>query len=141
MLMRTDPFRNLERIFEQENRLPRSFPMDAWKRGEKFVMLFDLPGVDRDSIELTVERNVLTIRAERRPRLKDDDELVVAERPVGTYTRQVFLGDGVDTDAIEASYEGGVLELTAPVAESARPRKIAVSGGNDQEVIEAGAKS
>lgn len=100
-------------------------------------MTFDLPGVDRASIDLTVERNVLTVRADRRPNLADGDEVVVAERPVGTYSRRIFLGDTLDADGIDANYEGGVLTLKIPVAESAKPRKISIGGGEEQTTIEA----
>lgn len=138
MLMRTDPFREVERLFEQSARAPRSFPMDAVRRGDEMVMVFDLPGVSRESIDLTVERNVLTVRADRRPTFGADDELVISERPVGTYSRQVFLGDSLDSDAIEAHYEGGILTLKIPVAESAKPRKIDVGGAEEKTAIEAG---
>jgi HSP20 family protein len=130
MLMRTDPFRQLDRLAEQvlgTTARPAAMPMDAWRAGNEFVVEFDLPGIDPDSIELNVERNVLTVRAERHPSTGSNIELVASERPRGVFSRQVFLGDSLNTDGITASYNGGVLHLTIPVAEKAKPRKIAIS--------------
>ena len=108
---------------------PTAMPMDAYRRGEEFVVEFDLPGVDPDAIELSVERNVLTVRAERRPVPRDESiEMQVSERTYGVYSRQLFLGDALDAEKIEAGYEAGVLTLRIPVAEKAKPRKIAVTG-------------
>lgn len=133
MVMRWDPFRELDRLAEQASagatQARRSFPMDALRRGDQFVVEFDLPGVDPGSIDLTVEKNVVTVTAERRFERQEDDEVVVAERPQGTYTRQLFLGDTLEADSIEANYESGVLTLTIPVAEAAKPRRVQVSGG------------
>lgn len=137
MLMRTDPFRELERLIENGRGAPRSFPMDAWKQDENFVMTFDLPGVSADSIELTVERNVLTIRADRNNDFGEGAEIITSERPKGSFTRQVFLGDTLDGEQIDADYEAGVLRLTIPVAESAKPRRIAIGGNGGAETIEA----
>jgi HSP20 family protein len=137
MLMRTDPFRELDRLSQQVfNTLgtvarPTAMPMDAWRDGEKFIVEFDLPGVDPSSVDLDVERNVLTVRAER-PALEGDHELVAAERPRGVFSRQLFLGDNLDTEKIEAHYDAGVLRLAIPVAEKAKPRKISVTT-NTQE--------
>ena len=130
MLMRTDPFRQLDRFFEQVSGTaarPAAMPMDAWRSGQEFVVELDLPGIDPDSIDLDVERNVLTVRAERQPRTGSEVELVVAERPRGVFSRQVFLGDTLDAGRINATYQAGVLRLTIPVAEQAKPRKIAIS--------------
>ena len=139
MLLRTtDPFRDFDRLTQQifgtTNR-PAVMPMDAWREGDRFVIEFDLPGVSRDSIDLDVERNVLTVRAERVAR-NGDWESLASERPRGVFSRQLVLGDNLDLDAIQADYEGGVLRLTVPVAEKAKPRKIQV-GGQDRTAIEA----
>ena len=130
MLIRsTDPFRDLDRLAQQvlgtTNR-PAVMAMDAWRESERFVIEFDLPGVARESIELDVERNVLTIRAERVAR-NGDWEALASERPRGVFSRQLVLGDNLDLDRIEAGYADGVLRLVVPVAEKAKPRKIEVT--------------
>ncbi|MEV5321144.1 Hsp20/alpha crystallin family protein [Streptomyces sp. NPDC052687] len=133
MLMRTDPFRELDRLAQQvfsTAARPAAMPMDAYRAGDDFVVHFDLPGVDPESIELDVERNVLNVRAERTSPAPEDAEVLVAERPTGTFTRQLFLGDTLDTDRIDASYDAGVLTLRIPVAEVAKPRRIQISGGS-----------
>ncbi len=141
MLLRTtDPFRDFDRLTQQllgtTNR-PAVMPMDAWREGDHFVIEFDLPGVSRDSIDLDVERNVLTVRAERVAR-NGDWEMLATERPRGVFSRQLVLGDNLDLDRIEAAYEGGVLRLTVPVAEKAKPRKIQIGGQqSDRTAIEA----
>ena len=140
MLMRTDPFRELDRLTQQVfgNNAgtwsrPTAMPMDAYRSGETFVVAFDLPGVDPDAIELDVERNVLTVKAERRPAATGEHvEMQVAERPLGVFSRQLFLGDTLDADRIEASYEAGVLTLKIPVAEQAKPRKIEISAAESE---------
>ena len=139
MLLRTtDPFRDFDRLAQQllgtTNR-PAVMPMDAWREGDNFVIEFDLPGVSRDSIDLDVERNVLTVRAERVGR-NGDWEMLASERPRGVFSRQLVLGDNLDLDRIGADYDGGVLRLTVPVAEKAKPRKIEI-GGADRTAIEA----
>jgi HSP20 family protein len=132
MLLRTDPFRELDRLSQQVFGTPGTLarpsvmPMDAWRDGEQFVVEFDLPGVNTDSIDLDVERNVLTVKAERPPR-DGDSELLAAERPRGVFSRQLILGDNLDTEHVTASYDAGVLSLRIPVAEKAKPRKIMVS--------------
>ena len=136
MLLRTtDPFRDLDRLTQQffgtTNR-PAVMPMDAWREGDRFVIEFDLPGIARESIDLDVERNVLTVRAERVAR-NGDWEMLASERPRGVFSRQLVLGDNLDLDRIEAAYDSGVLRLTVPVAEKAKPRKIQISGGNESE--------
>ncbi|MBF4480386.1 HSP20 family protein [Rhodococcus rhodochrous J3] len=128
MLMRTDPFRDVDRLAQQvlgTMARPAVMPLDAWREDDRFIAEFDLPGVEVDSIELDVERNVLTVRAER-PEVDRDQEFVSTERPRGVFTRRLFLGDTLDTDRIEAHYRNGVLRVTIPVAEKARPRKITV---------------
>ena len=130
MLIRTDPFRELDRVASQvfgTMARPTAMPMDAWREGDRFIVEFDLPAVDPQSVDLDVERNVLTVRAERRLQTDNDIELIAAERPRGVFSRQVILGDALDTDHIEASYQAGVLRLTIPVAEKAKPRKIMIS--------------
>lgn len=139
MLMRTDPFRDLDRLTQQvfgTAARPAMMMMDAWRDRDSFVVEFDLPGVDASSIDLDVERNVLTVRADRPPG-EGVEELVAAERPRGVFSRQLILGDNLDTDKISANYQSGVLRLEIPVAERAKPRKIAVTGTNDQQVIDA----
>ncbi|MEV5510669.1 Hsp20/alpha crystallin family protein [Streptomyces orinoci] len=138
MLMRTDPFREFDRLTQQllgTAARPAAMPMDAYRDGETFVIEFDLPGVTPESIDLDVERNVLTVRAERRPTAGEGVELVAAERPAGSFSRQVFLGETLDTERIDAAYEAGVLRLRIPVAEHAKPRKISISGGADRKEI------
>jgi HSP20 family protein len=129
MLMRTDPVREFDRLAQQllgTAARPAAMPMDAWREGDAFFVALDLPGVTADSIEVDVERNVLFVRAERAvpPR---EHELIAAERPSGVFSRQLILGDNLDTDAIAASYEAGVLTLRIPVAERAKPRRITIS--------------
>jgi HSP20 family protein len=114
---------------------PAIMPMDAYREGGQFVVHFDLPGVDPSSIDLNVERNVLTVRAERKPTYGEDVELQAAERPRGVFSRQLFLGDTLDTDRVEASYNGGVLTLRIPVAERAKPRKIEITGADAPKEI------
>jgi len=141
MLMRFDPFRDLDRLtdqlFSQATRTPKPFPMDAYRRGDRFYVHFDLPGVDPESIELTVERNVLTVKAERSWQPADGDEVVVSERQRGTFSRQLFLGDTLDGGDVHASYDKGVLTLTIPVAEAAKPRRVEVTSGDGSDAIEA----
>lgn len=132
MLMRTDPFRELDRLTQQifgadgTIARPSAMPMDAWRDGDVFHVEFDLPGVDRESIDLDVERNVVTVRAERPIRTSDTD-MLAAERPRGVFSRQLVLGDNLDTGSISANYDDGVLALQIPVAEEAKPRKVAIS--------------
>ena len=140
MLMRTDPFLELDRLTQQmfSGTLahPSVMPMDAWRDGDVFQVEFDLPGVDPDSIDLDVEHNIVTVKAERPPRASDA-ELIAAERPRGVFSRQLFLGDNLDTDHITAGYDAGVLTLRIPVAEHAKPRKITISSGENLQAISA----
>lgn len=132
MLIRTDPFRELDRLAQQltgTSAHPAAMPMDAWREGENFVVEFDLPGVDPSSIDLDIEQNVLTVRAERKPRTTEETEMLVSERPVGMFSRQVILGDSLNADGVKASYNAGVLSLHIPVAEKAKPRKIEITQG------------
>ncbi|MFD0315246.1 Hsp20/alpha crystallin family protein [Streptomyces flavalbus] len=132
MLMRTDPFREFDRLAQQvlgSAARPAAMAMDAYRSGDDFIVHFDLPGIDPESIELDVERNVLNVRAERRNPAPEGAEMIAAERPTGTFTRQLFLGDTLDTERIDASYDVGVLTLRIPVAEAAKPRRIQITGG------------
>ena len=135
MLMRTDPFRELDRLTQQvlgtpgTLARPSAMPMDAWRDGQEFVVELDLPGVDPASIDLDVERNVLTVRAERKALA--DREFLAAERPRGVFSRQLILGDTLDTDNVHAAYDAGVLTLRIPVAERAKPRKITIAQPED----------
>ena len=138
MLMRFDPFRELDRLSQEllgngPRRTPGGMPMDAYRQDETFYVHFDLPGVDPSSIDLTVEKNVLTVRAERRVDWGGEGtDVLVAERPQGSYSRQLFLGETLDAERISASYEQGVLTLTIPVAEAAKPRRVEVSAGTGE---------
>jgi len=143
MLMRTDPFRDLDRLAQQlvgagTSTRPSVMPLDAWREGDAFVLEFDLPGVQPETLDIDVERNVLTVRAERPPK-NGDWEMLAAERPTGLFSRQLVLGDNLDLDRLEARYEDGVLRLTVPVAERAKPRKIEVTTGGRQETTAIGA--
>src|SRR3954454_11976400 len=130
MLMRTDPFRDLDRLtgamFGTAAR-PSALPMDAYRENGSFVGQIEIPGVDPEAIDLTVEQNVLTVHAERTPSYDHDVERVVAERGYGAFSRQLFLGDTLDADRLTASYDAGVLTIRIPVAEQAKPRKISIS--------------
>lgn len=141
-LVRSDPFRDVDRFLQQlwtaQQSGPRSMamPMDAYRKDDSFLLQLDLPGVDPESIELTVEENVLTISAERpAPPRGEEIESVIAERTFGTFTRQIVLGRTLDSERIEASYEGGVLTVAIPVAERAKPRRIDVSTGSDKHQL------
>ena len=139
MLVRTDPFRDLDRLTQQvfgTAARPATMAMDAWRENESFIVELDLPGIDTDSIDLDVERNVLTVRADR-PAREGIEELVAAERPRGVFSRQLILGDNLDTENIDASYERGVLRLRIPVAERAKPRKISIRGEDSHQVLNA----
>ena len=142
MLMRSDPFRELDRLTQQVFGVngtlarPAVMPMDAWRDGDDFVVELDLPGVSPDSIDLDVERNVVTVKAER-PRRDEDTEMIAAERPQGVFSRQLVLGDALDTNAIEAAYDSGVLRLRIPVAQQAKPRKIEIVHNREPKAISA----
>ena len=143
MLMRTDPFRELDRLTQQvfgsngTLARPSVMPMDAWRENDTFIVQFDLPGVNTDSIDLDVERNVVTVKAER-PARDENSEMIAAERPRGVFSRQLILGDNLDTEHIQASYDTGVLTLRIPVAEQAKPRKISINAaGTGRQAINA----
>jgi HSP20 family protein len=135
MLMRTDPFREADRLAQQlfgTAARPTAMLMNAYRRGDTFYVELDLPGVKRDSIELTVEQNVLTVRAQREAvDAVGDIELIANECPAGTFTRQVFLGETLDTDQIQADYTAGVLSLSIPIREAAKPRRVTITSGDE----------
>jgi HSP20 family protein len=132
MLMMSDPFRQLDRLAQQvfgTAAHPAAMPLDAWREDTEFVVAVDLPGVDVDSIDVDVERNVLTVKAERKITAPEGAELVAAERPQGVFSRQLVLGDALDAENVKAGYDGGVLTLRIPVAPKAQPRKIEITTG------------
>jgi HSP20 family protein len=140
MLMRTDPFRELDRLTQQAfgtRSWTTAMPMEAYRADDEFVVHFDIPGVDPETIDLDVDRNVLTVRADHRSPAPDGAQLIAAERPTGTCSRQLFLGDSLDTERIDASYDAGVLTLRIPVAEQTKPRKIQISGSEPPKQIDA----
>lgn len=143
MLIRTDPLGGLDRLAQQAAGAfgaagrPGMIEMDAYRDGDQFVMHFDLPGVRPESIDVQVERNVLTVRADRPAPENSERDMVVAERRYGTFTRQLFLGETLDTSGITAFYEAGVLTLRIPVTGQAKPRKIEITGGGRREVTAA----
>jgi HSP20 family protein len=135
MLMRTDPFRELDRLTQQvfgTAARPAAMPMDAWQEDGEFVVAFDLPGVNADTVDLDIERNVLTVRAERRDPTQPNIELIASERPRGVFSRQLILGDTLDTERVKATYADGVLTLRIPVLEKAKPRKIEIAHTQDK---------
>ncbi|MFF4341353.1 Hsp20/alpha crystallin family protein [Kitasatospora sp. NPDC001540] len=144
MLLRTDPFRDLDRLAQQflggtgTWSRPTPMPLDAYRAGDEYVICFDLPGVDPEAIDIDVERNVLTVKAERRPRQQGEDvQWELSERPLGVFSRQVVLADTLDPDGITAEYDEGVLTLRIPVAEKARPRKVAIGHTGSRKQIQA----
>lgn len=142
-LIRFDPFREFDRMFDQALNQARqpSFPMDAYRQGDTIVLHFDLPGVDPASIDIEYERQALTVTAERSWQRTEGDQQLAAERVHGKFQRQILLGEGLDADGLKASYEHGVLTVTIPVAEKAKPRKISVDvTGTDQRSIDAAAE-
>ena len=140
MLMRFDPFRELDRVADQVDQAFRrssAMPMDAVRHGDQVFINIDLPGIDPEAVDVTVERDVLTVSATRRFERSEGDEVLANERPQGSFTRRVLLGDILDTTRLEAAYDHGVLSITIPVAEKAQPRKVAVGGGHARTPIEA----
>ena len=145
-VLRFDPFQEFDRLTRQmlgSGRMPRSMPMEAYRRGDQFFIHLDLPGVNPEEVQLTVERNVVSVRAERRSLWQEGDEVLVDETPQGTFGRQLFLGDNLDAGRLEASFDQGILTLTVPVAEQAKPRRIQVSSQSrgPQQVEAAGSES
>ncbi|HWC71797.1 MAG TPA: Hsp20/alpha crystallin family protein [Actinomycetota bacterium] len=141
MVMRYDPFTDMDRLARRlvggmQDRSADIMPMDAYRRGDEVVVHFDLPGVAPDSIDVTAEQNTLTVRAERRWTQKEDDQILAQERQQGGFTRQLMLGEHLDTENISATYEDGVLTVSIPVAPAAKPRRIAVESGRHREAID-----
>ena len=136
MLMRTDPFREVDRLAQQMFGAirPAAMPMNAYRKGDTFFVALDIPGAAQESIDLTVEQNVLTVRAERKG-LDAVDEVLVSECPAGTFTRQIFLGDTLDSENIEADYTAGVLTLSIPVQEAAKPRRVEIRIGQTPDQV------
>lgn len=145
-LVRSDPFREVDRLLQQfasgqSGGRSMAMPMDAYRKGDAFLIRLDLPGMSADSLDLTVEDNVLTVKAERQaPPMNDGIEPVIVERPYGTFSRQMFLGTNLDTEHIRAEYEAGVLTLVIPVAEQAKPRRIEVTAKADQQRLSTAAE-
>ena len=136
-----EPFRDLDRLANQlmsGTRMPHGMPMDVYKRDNAWHIELDLPGVDADTIDVTAERNALTVHAQRHSSVADADEVLVAERPQGEFTRQMVLGEGLDTEALHATYDNGVLRITIPLAAQAQPRKVQITRGEQSKVIDAG---
>jgi HSP20 family protein len=139
MSINYDPFNLLDELRGQlvsGGRAPSSFPMDAYRRGDEFFVHLDLPGVQTDTIDITVENQLLTVEAERRFEQREGDQFLVAERPQGRFSRQLRLGSTIDTENIAASYDDGVLTLTLPVSERAKPRQIQVGRTGDKQIGE-----
>ena len=140
MLLRTDPFRDLDALAQQAfgtRTRPTAMPLDAFRQGDTFTVRLDIPGVEPDSIDLTVEKDVLTVTAERSWNIAEDVQVVASERPQGAYRRQLFLGKSLDADQVTADYTNGVLTVTIPVAEQAKPRKVTVTSGGSATAIDA----
>jgi HSP20 family protein len=136
-----DPFRTLDRLSSQlmsGRRTPMGMPMDVWQAEDGYHVALDLPGIDPGSVEITCERNVLTIRAERRAEYEEGHNVLLAERPQGAFTRQLQVGDALDTEKVQATYSNGVLMLTIPLAEAAQPRRIEVQHSGGQQQLSAG---
>lgn len=139
MLLRTDPFRDLDRLTQQLFGTPARpvvMPMDAWREGDEFFVELDLPGIDPDSLDVDIERNVVTVRAQR-PELDTQRSMIAAERTRGVFSRQLFLGEELDIDAIRADYRDGVLRLVIPVSEQAKPRRIEIAHRDERQAINA----
>lgn len=145
-MLRFDPFRDLDRMTEQllgaqagsGARVPRFMPMDLYRSGDHYVLHADLPGIDPGSVDVNVDNGTLTIRAERSGRTEQDVQWLTSERFTGTFQRQLSLGEGIDSDGITAAYDNGVLSVTIPVAEKAKPRRIEVAASSERTVIESG---
>jgi len=141
MLLRFDPFRDFDRVFDElRGRAPaRSMPMDAYRRGDRFVVHFDIPGVDADSIEVTVDQDILTVKADRAWKEEEGDEIVARERPQGTFERQLYLSERLDREHLEARYDNGVLTVRMPLLEAAKPHKIQIEVSSSPKAV--GAKA
>jgi HSP20 family protein len=136
MLLQHDPFRDLDRLTQQvfgTVARPSGMPLDAWRDGEELVVELDLPGIEPEKVDIDVERNILTIRAERFSRMPDAANAVASERSWGVFSRQLVLGDALDTERVEADYTAGVLRLRIPIAEKAKPRKINIAKRDSED--------
>jgi HSP20 family protein len=134
MAMSFDPFSQLDRIAQSvfdTSRQPRMMPIDLFREGDRYILNADLPGVDPGSVDIDVDGHLLTLRAQRSAGGHDNTRWLVQERPFGAYLRQFTIGDDVDTDGISATYDNGVLSVVIPIAERAKPRKIAVGSVSD----------
>ena len=141
MLLRFDPYRDINRLAQEvfgDRRVPQPMPMDCYRLGDTFFLTFDLPGIEISTLEVVAEHNTLTVTAERHTDVPPDATYLVAERPVGSYSRQLVVGEGVDIDAVVAGYHDGVLTLTIPIAEQAKPKRIEITHGKDSTVPVAG---
>jgi HSP20 family protein len=144
LLTTFDPFfRDFDRFTEgtrgRRPQTPRMMRVDAYRSGEHFEVNFDMPGVDPDSVEVTVEKNVLSVAAERHWSPQEGEQVLIAERPQGRFERKLYLSDNLNTDGIEANYDRGVLSLRIPVSEASKPRKVQVTSGQPTEAIVSGA--
>jgi HSP20 family protein len=141
MATRFDPFRELDRVagalFENRSGL-RLMPMDLYRNGDHYVLNADLPGIDPGSVDIDVDGQLLAIRAERTMHGPDGVKWLTREREGGSFLRQLNLGQGIDIDGISAHYENGVLSVTIPVSEKAKPRKIEVATSKASSTVEAG---
>ncbi|GAB3520090.1 Hsp20/alpha crystallin family protein [Arthrobacter monumenti] len=133
MAMKFDPFRELDRVAEallDNHQGPRLMPMDLYRDGDRYILNADLPGIDPGSVDIDVDGQLLTIRAERTARTEEGVKWLTRERQNGSYMRQLNLGQGIDTGSISAHYENGILNVIIPVSERAKPRKIEISTGS-----------
>ena len=140
MMMNLDPFRELDRMAAtllDRRDTPRVMPIDLYRDADHFVLTAELPGVDPGSVDVDVDGQMLTIRAERTPRSQDGVQWLARERAAGTFQRQLTLGRDIDTESISAHYENGVLSVMIPGAEKAKPRKIAIATASDRAEVTA----
>jgi len=138
-IMRFDPLREFDRITEQvlaSTRALRAIPMEAYRRGDMFYVHLDLPGVDEADAEVTVEGNMVNVRAQRTSPRQEGDEVIVDERPHGTFARQLLLGENLDVGGLTATYERGVLTLTIPVSSAAKPRRVEIAAEAKRRRVE-----
>ncbi|MEU6582111.1 Hsp20/alpha crystallin family protein [Nocardia sp. NPDC046763] len=148
-MLRFDPFHDIDAVARQllgetmgTARAPRFMPMDLFKAGDHYVLNADLPGVDPGSVDVSVDNGTLTLKAQRSLPSDEHVQWIASERFAGSYMRQLSLGEGVDTENIHATYNDGVLSVTLPIAEKAKPRRIEISGmGQQPKTIEAGRSS
>lgn len=137
MLMRFDPFADFDRLSRQVwgNTRTNYMPADAYRKDDRLYLHIDLPGIDPRSIDVTVEKSTLTVTAERKWQIDDEDQVLLSERPTGSFARQFYLGESLDTDAVEAGYDHGVLTVTIPIAETAKARKVAIGSRHETAAL------